>query len=92
MAFLADALSRVKPSATIPLTRKARDLQATGKDVIPRAVGQPDLDTPANITRAPYPATHRGARDARPPVSRPASARSTSSRFGACPTVSPRST
>ena len=30
MAFLADALKRVKPSATISITQKARDLRAQG--------------------------------------------------------------
>ena len=30
MGFLADALSRVKPSATIAMTQKARDLKAQG--------------------------------------------------------------
>ena len=39
MAFLADALKRVKPSATITITQKARDLKAQGKDVISLSVG-----------------------------------------------------
>ena len=34
MAFLADALSRVKPSATIAVAQKARELKAKGRDVI----------------------------------------------------------
>ena len=34
MAFLADALARVKPSATIAVTQKARELKAKGRDVI----------------------------------------------------------
>ena len=34
MAFLADALSRVKPSATIAVTQKARELKNAGRDVI----------------------------------------------------------
>ncbi len=42
MAFIADALSRIKPSATIALTQKARDLKATGRDVISLSVGEPD--------------------------------------------------
>src|SRR5690606_29076923 len=34
MAFIADALSRVKPSATIAVTQKARELKNAGRDVI----------------------------------------------------------
>ena len=52
MAFLADALKRVKPSATITITQKARDLKAQGKDVISLSVGEPDFDTPDNIKEA----------------------------------------
>ncbi|MFZ1774698.1 MAG: pyridoxal phosphate-dependent aminotransferase [Rhizobiaceae bacterium] len=60
MAFLADILSRVKPSATIVLTQKARDLKATGKDVISLSVGEPDFDTPDNIKEAAIAAIRRG--------------------------------
>jgi aspartate aminotransferase len=60
MAFIADALSRIKPSATIVLTQKARDLKATGKDVISLSVGEPDFDTPDNIKEAAIAAIRRG--------------------------------
>ncbi|MGL4324791.1 MAG: pyridoxal phosphate-dependent aminotransferase [Beijerinckiaceae bacterium] len=60
MAFLADALKRVKPSATIVLTQKARDLKATGKDVISLSVGEPDFDTPDNIKEAAIAAIRKG--------------------------------
>jgi aspartate aminotransferase len=60
MAFLADALSRIKPSATIMLTQKARDLKATGRDVISLSVGEPDFDTPENIKEAAIAAIRRG--------------------------------
>jgi aspartate aminotransferase len=52
MAFLADALSRVKPSATIAATQKARDLKAKGREIISLSVGEPDFDTPDNIKPA----------------------------------------
>src|SRR6202041_2437076 len=52
MAFLADVLSRVKPSATIAMTQKARDLKAKGREVISLAAGEPDFDTPDNIKQA----------------------------------------
>jgi aspartate aminotransferase len=60
MAFLADALSRVKPSATIVITQKARDLKAAGRDVISLSVGEPDFDTPDNIKNAAIDAIRRG--------------------------------
>jgi aspartate aminotransferase len=60
MAFISDALSRIKPSATIVLTQKARDLKAQGKDVISLSVGEPDFDTPDNIKEAAIAAIRRG--------------------------------
>ena len=52
MAFLSDTLARVKPSPTIAVTNKARELQAAGKDVIGLGAGEPDFDTPQNIKDA----------------------------------------
>ena len=60
MAFLADALSRVKPSATIAVTQKARDLKAQGREIISLSVGEPDFDTPENIKKAAIEAIQRG--------------------------------
>jgi aspartate aminotransferase len=60
MAFLADALSRVKPSATIAATQKARDLKAKGREIISLSVGEPDFDTPDNIKQAAIKAIERG--------------------------------
>ena len=60
MAFLADTLSRVKPSATIVMTQKARDLKAKGRDVISLSVGEPDFDTPDNVKNAAIEAIRRG--------------------------------
>lgn len=60
MAFLADALSRVKPSATIAVSQKARELKAKGKDVISLGAGEPDFDTPDNIKQAAIDAITRG--------------------------------
>ncbi|MND38365.1 Aspartate aminotransferase [compost metagenome] len=60
MAFLADALSRVKPSATIAVSQKARELKAKGKDVIGLGAGEPDFDTPDNIKQAAIDAINRG--------------------------------
>ena len=52
MPFLSDTLSRVKPSPTIAVTNKARELKAAGKDVIGLGAGEPDFDTPENIKEA----------------------------------------
>lgn len=60
MAFLADALARVKPSATIAVTQKARDLKAQGREVISLSVGEPDFDTPPHICDAGIRAIQRG--------------------------------
>ena len=67
MAFLADVLKRVKPSATMVVTQKARDLKAQGRDVISLSVGEPDFDTPDNIKRAAIEAIEKG-RTKYPPV------------------------
>ncbi|WP_152046025.1 pyridoxal phosphate-dependent aminotransferase [Aureimonas psammosilenae] len=60
MAFLASSLDRVKPSATIAVSQKARDLKAKGRDVIGLGAGEPDFDTPDNIKRAAIEAINRG--------------------------------
>ncbi|BCH31517.1 aminotransferase [Mesorhizobium sp. L-8-10] len=68
MAFLADALSRVKPSATIAVTQKAREMKAKGRDVISLGAGEPDFDTPDNVKEAAIAAIKRGETKY-PPVS-----------------------
>jgi aspartate aminotransferase len=68
MAFLADTLSRVKPSATIAVTQKARELKAKGRDIIALGAGEPDFDTPDNIKSAAIDAIRRGETKY-PPVS-----------------------
>lgn len=60
MAFLADLLSRVQPSATIAVAQKARELKAAGRDVIGLGAGEPDFDTPDNIKEAAKQAIDRG--------------------------------
>ncbi|HVZ13454.1 MAG TPA: pyridoxal phosphate-dependent aminotransferase, partial [Bauldia sp.] len=60
MAFLADSLSRIKPSATIAVTDKARALKAAGRDVIGLGAGEPDFDTPDNIKEAAIKAIRDG--------------------------------
>ncbi len=60
MPFLSAALDRVKPSATIAVTDKARQLKAAGRNVIGLGAGEPDFDTPANIKLAAIHAIEAG--------------------------------
>src|SRR5215472_10409799 len=60
MALLAESLKRVKPSATIAVTDKARALKAAGRDVIGLGAGEPDFDTPANVKLAAIHAIEAG--------------------------------
>jgi aspartate aminotransferase len=46
------ALARVKPSATLAATDKARELARQGKNIISLSVGEPDFDTPDNVKEA----------------------------------------
>jgi aspartate aminotransferase len=52
MAFIADRLSRIKPSPTIAVSTKASELKAAGRDVIGLGAGEPDFDTPDHIKQA----------------------------------------
>jgi len=60
MPLLSAALDRVKPSATIAVTDKARALKAAGRNVIGLGAGEPDFDTPANIKLAAIHAIEAG--------------------------------
>ena len=52
MSIISDSLKRIKPSPTIAVTQKARELRVAGKDVIGLGAGEPDFDTPDNIKEA----------------------------------------
>tara|TARA_B100000965_G_scaffold96608_1_gene78943 strand:- start:1723 stop:2922 length:1200 start_codon:yes stop_codon:yes gene_type:complete len=52
MSIISDSLKRIKPSPTIAVTQKARELREAGKDVIGLGAGEPDFDTPSNIKDA----------------------------------------
>src|SRR5690349_16130693 len=51
-APVSEALKRIKPSATLAVTAKARELAAAGENVIGLGAGEPDFDTPDNIKQA----------------------------------------
>ncbi len=52
MSIVSDRLGRIKPSPTIAVTNKARELKAAGRDVIGLGAGEPDFDTPDFIKEA----------------------------------------
>jgi len=60
MSILATRLSRIKPSPTLAVTQKARELKAAGRDIISLGAGEPDFDTPENIKDAAIAALRRG--------------------------------
>ena len=60
MSFIASRLSRIKPSPTIAVATKARELKAAGRDVIGLGAGEPDFDTPQHIIEAAKEAMDRG--------------------------------
>ena len=60
MSIVSNSLKRIKPSPTIAVSQKARELKAAGKDVIGLGAGEPDFDTPDNIKKAAIEAINRG--------------------------------
>ena len=60
MSIISDSLKRIKPSPTIAVTQKARELRAAGKDVVGLGAGEPDFDTPDNIKKAAIKAIKSG--------------------------------
>ena len=60
MVELSESIKRIKPSATIAVTQKARELKAAGKDIIGLGAGEPDFDTPENIKKAAIQAINNG--------------------------------
>jgi aspartate aminotransferase len=60
MSILAKKLDRIKPSPTIAMSAKARELKTQGKDVIELAAGEPDFPTPIHIIKSAEAAMARG--------------------------------
>ena len=60
MTILSSSLSRIKPSPTIAVTQKARELKEKGVDVISLGAGEPDFDTPNNVKNAAIEAINNG--------------------------------
>ncbi len=50
--FISTRVDNIKPSPTMEVTSKARELKAAGKDIIGLGAGEPDFDTPLHIKEA----------------------------------------
>ncbi|MBS1110650.1 MAG: aminotransferase class, partial [Anaeromyxobacteraceae bacterium] len=57
---LAKRLDAVKPSPTLAITAKAKELKAKGIDVVGFGAGEPDFDTPKAIKQAAIAAIDQG--------------------------------
>lgn len=61
MSLIATRLQAVKPSPTLAVTAKAKELAAQGINIISLAAGEPDFDTPENIKEAAIEGITNGA-------------------------------
>ena len=60
MSIVSKRLKAIKPSPTIAVTTKARELKAAGHDIIGLGAGEPDFDTKNNIKQAAIKAIEDG--------------------------------
>jgi len=58
--FLSKRVQKIKPSPTLALDTKAKELQAQGINIISFGTGEPDFDTPSNIRQAAIEAINTG--------------------------------
>lgn len=61
MSLIAKRLQNIKPSPTLAVTAKAKELTSKGINIISLAAGEPDFDTPENIKNAAINAIKDGA-------------------------------
>ena len=57
---LSDRINNVTPSATLEMAAKARELRASGKDIIGLSLGEPDFKVPDYIREAAIQAVNDG--------------------------------
>ncbi len=57
---LSDRVQTVKPSPTLAVTARAKELKSQGKDIIGLGAGEPDFDTPEHIKQAAIEAIRAG--------------------------------
>jgi aspartate aminotransferase len=69
---LAERMERIGTETAFEAAGRARDLEATGRDVIHLEIGEPDFETPANIRRAAAQALEQGYTHYGPPLGLPA--------------------
>ena len=50
--ILSSRVQKIKPSATIAVSDKAKQLKAQGVQIVSMGSGEPDFDTPVNIQKA----------------------------------------
>lgn len=53
-------IQEIVESETLAMTKKARELKESGKDIISLSIGEPDFNTPLHICEAAYEATKAG--------------------------------
>ncbi len=58
--MIASRLSKIKPSITIAISSKAREMKNSGIDVISLGIGEPDFDTPSHIKEYAIEAINKG--------------------------------
>jgi len=61
MTLIAVRLNRIKPSPSSMASQRARELRATGRDIVGLTSGEPDLDIPPNVCEAVVRARRRGS-------------------------------
>jgi aspartate aminotransferase len=52
MGLIADRVNRIKPSPSSMAGLRARELRASGRDILSLTTGEPDFDTPENVIEA----------------------------------------
>lgn len=52
MSIVAKRFSAMKPSPTVSIAQKARDLKDAGRDILSLSVGEPDFSTPDHVIEA----------------------------------------
>ena len=60
MTFISENIKKIKPSPTMAITAKARELKLRGENVISLSSGEPDFDTPEHIKDAAIKAINQG--------------------------------
>lgn len=60
MDIISDRLKKIQPSQTLVISAKAREMKAKGRDIISLSAGEPDFNTPENISQAGITAIQTG--------------------------------